>query len=264
MTSWNYVTGRSFKEAFIAADEEGRRALLARWRDLVEARSTASQVPLDAIPGNVLVDEDGELQLIDNEFHSDDPVEFVIERGLYWFAFGLARTTVPETWPGATTVRDVLDYLAGLLDLDLDDQRIERLVAAEARFQATVTTNYLGPEALASFATRLDEFLGQRLWDGPLGYRLHHRYDLEVKETARLREQVSGLQERIAAQTASIAELRERIRRLRGRLEKSKARLSHVRAKLDRAKGDLRAIRASRSYRLAAGLTNRTARLRRR
>jgi SAM-dependent methyltransferase len=264
MTSWNYIAGSSFKEAFIAAGEDGRRALLARWRDLVEARSTAARVPLDAIPGNILIDEDGELRLIDNEFHGDDSVQFVIDRGLYWFAQSLARSTAPETWPEGATVRDVVTYLFGLLDLELTGPRLESLLTGEARLQATVTTSFIGPNTLPTLNRHLHELLDQSLWDGPLGHRLHDRYDQEVAANAQLNAELAGLRAVIDRQRTTIKTLRERVARLRGRLEKSNARLTDVRTKLDRARDDLREIRASRYHRLASSLRSRAARLRHR
>jgi SAM-dependent methyltransferase len=264
MTAWSYIRGSSFKDAFVAADDEGRRALLARWRELVEARSTPDRVPLDAIPGNVLIDEDGELRLIDNEFHSDDSVDFVIERGLYWFAQSLARSTAPETWPGATTAGDLLVYLSEMLGLELVGPRLESLLAKEAQLQATVTTSFMGSDTVPSLVRHLHGLVDQDLWDGPLGYRLHDRYDHEVAANARLSAELVGLHAVIEHQQATIAALRDRVARLRERLAKNKARLDTVKTKLDRAKDDLREIRASRYHRLASGLKSQAARIRNR
>lgn len=262
MTSWGYVTGSSFKDAFIDADEDGRRALLTRWRELVETRSTGGRVPLDAIPGNILIDEDGELRLIDNEFHSDDPVEFVIERGLYWFAQSIARSTAPETWPEGASARNIVDYLFGLLGLELTGPRLESLLANEARFQAAVTTSFIGPDTLPSLNRHLHGLLDQSLWDGPLGHRLHDRYDQEVAANAQLNAELVGLHAVIDRQQMTITTLRERVSRLRSRLERSKTRLERVTAKLDSARSDLQEIRASRYRQLASGLKRRVFRLR--
>lgn len=264
MTSWSYIAGRSFKDAFLDADDEGRRSLLTRWRALVEERSTADRVPLDAIPGNILVDESGELRLIDNEYHSGDSADFVIERGLYWFAQSLIRSTAPERWPGVTTTRDVLSYLFDLLGLELDDQRLADLLAGEAQLQTTVTTSFIGPDAVASLTRHLHELLDQDLWDGPLGYRLHDRYDQEVAANARLHAELGELQTVIDNQRTTITTLQERVDRLRDRLEKSRARLDNVKTKLAGAKADLREIRASRYHRLASSLKTRAARIRNR
>lgn len=250
VTSWTYAPGRSFKDAFVSSDDEGRRALLRRWRELVEDHSAPGRVPLDAIPGNVLVGDDGALQLIDSEYHSDDTVEFVIERGLYWFAYALTRSTVPETWSGARTVRDLLGLLFELIGLELDDQRLERLLSGEAQLQATLTTTFLGPDAPASFKARLRELLDGELWDGPLGRRLHHRYDQEVAANKRLAEQVDSLQEVIATKSARIRALRRKVQRLHRRLNRSEASLVEAEAALDR-------IHTSRAYRLRASVGRR-------
>lgn len=264
MTSWAYVRGSSFKDAFIAADDEGRRALLTRWQALVDARSTTGRVPLDAIPGNILIDEAGELRLIDNEFHGDDSVEFVIGRGLYWFAQSLARSTPPEAWPEGATVREVLDYVFGLLGLELTGSRLESLLVGEAQLQATVTTSFMTSDTLPALNRHLHDLLEQSLWDGPLGYRLHDRYDQQVAANAQLNAELVGLHAVVERQQTTITTLRERIAQLRDRLDRSKARLTSVRAKLDRAKGDLREIRTSRYYQLASKLKSRATRIRNR
>ena len=146
--SWSYVAGSSFLDVFSAADDTGRRDLLQRWLDLVRAASTDDTVPLDALPSNVIITDGGVQRLIDSEFHDRAPIDRVIQRGLFWLAVNLGRTTTPETWSPARTIGDLCLQIAELAQVTVDAAALDRFLDHEAEFQVAVTTNHVGANAV--------------------------------------------------------------------------------------------------------------------
>lgn len=230
VNSWSYVSGSSFLDAFSPADETGRRELLSRWLDLVRAASTGDAVPLDALPSNVIITDNGDLQLIDSEFHERAPIERVIERGLFWLAVNLGRTTTPETWSPARTIGDLCLQIAALAQVDLDAAALDRFLDHEAEFQVSVTTNHVGPSAVADAASTLRKTRDTPLWHTQLGRRLHHQFDEAV--AARDRLQIT-----VEAQQTQVDELRKKLK-----ASKRQAR---------RAEQAAAKLRRSRTYRFA-------------
>ena len=198
VTSWEYVQGRGFAQVFARADDSTRRAMLLTWSDAVERTVDGGVVSLDAIPTNVIVGRDGVQQTIDSEFHAPGSPDVVIGRGLLWLARALARDTTPEQWAPAKTVKDVLTQIASLMDLTVDDAFLDRLLDAEARFQARVTINHLGTDAVEASRAGLREILDNELWDMPLGLRSYHALGTALKTQERLRAKVERQRKKIA------------------------------------------------------------------
>ena len=233
VSSWSYVAGSSFLDVFSAADDTGRRDLLQGWLDLVRATSTDDTVPLDALPSNVIITDGGEQRLIDSEFHDRAPIDRVIERGLFWLAVNLGRTTTPETWSPARTIGDLCLQIAELAQVTVDAAALDRFLDHEAEFQVAVTTNHVGPNAVADAATTLRKTRDTPLWHTQLGRRLHHQFD----EAVAARDVLQG---RVDSQEKQVADLRRA-------LEKSTV-------KARRADQALAKLKRSRTYRLADSL----------
>jgi len=250
MTSWPFREGQSFVRAFTSRDDEGRGRLLKEWQALLEA-AAGDRVPLDAIPTNVIVSDEG-LHLIDNEFKGEVPLEFVVERGLFWFAYALVRDTPPETWAPARTIGDLFVYLMGLLDLAVDEGSVSRLLDAEADLQLTLTINHTGPDAAEECRANLQAIFERNVWESPLGRRLHHVNDRaeEVKE---------ALVQKLARTQAELAQAQEQVRLQRSRIRSLRRRLDRRRSEAEKATNELQAVQHSRTYR-AAAVVSRTAR----
>ena len=98
---------RSWSEHFTAGqdvvelcsdDPSAVDKVLASWRDLLDDRAS---VPLDLVPHNLLVQADGSLALIDQEWPDAD-VERVRSRGAFLLASKLAGRSLPGAWPEPT------------------------------------------------------------------------------------------------------------------------------------------------------------------
>jgi len=222
VTSWGYVAGSSFLDAFSAADDTARRDLLRRWLELVRAACDRDTVPLDALPSNVIITTDGELQLIDNEFHDVSPVERVIERGLFWLAVNLGRTTTPETWSPARTIGDLCLQIAGLAQVPLDAPALDRFLEHEAEFQVVVTTNHVGPAAVADASATLRRTRDTPLWHTQLGRRLHHQFDEAIAARDRLQTTLESQEKQIDDLRRSLEDSRTKARRARRALTRLK------------------------------------------
>lgn len=269
VTSWRFVEGTSFPEAFVAADDAGRRTMLRRWRDLVETTVDGDTVSVDAIPTNVVVEPDGSLQLIDLEFYASGTADEVVERGLFWFAFSLLKDTPPEIWKPAATVGELYRQLAGLLDLDVDDASVDALLDREARFQAEVTVSPgRHDDVLGAKREAMERYRDTRVWDMTLGRRLHNYFDLQVADIARLESQRDKLIERNSRLVERNELLRERTKKLRARLDSqtrtAERKVESVERQKATAEQELSRITATRSYRVAASARRRVRRLLRR
>ncbi|WP_167006165.1 methyltransferase domain-containing protein [Mumia sp. ZJ430] len=270
MTSWPFRVGRSFAEVFVEGDEAERRDLLARWSRLVESTTVDGVVPLDAMPTNVIVADDGELQLIDNEFHTEGSVDRVVERGLFWFANSLLGDTPPEMWAPARTLGEVFVYLMGLLDRTVDDELASRVLDEEAELQVALTTNHTGPEALARCRESLQtNYYDRDVWDSALGRRLHNQYDVQVAREASLRDYIAAKQDELRAQQARITRQREKIASQRERITAQRAKVAAAREKaraqhekLEEVRAELRTLRASRTVRASAAVRRAARKLR--
>lgn len=270
MTSWRYVAGTSFLEAYASRDEPGRRALLRSWLDLV-ATTDGDVVSLDAIPTNLIVSGD-EVELIDSEFHDRAPVERVIHRGLFWLAVHLARSTNPERWAPAGTIGQLMQQLAELAQVPVDDEAVEAFLASEGAFQIALSTHYLGADASTDARTHLRKIYDTDIWDVPLGRRLHHEFDNLVKAQATLRTHYdAAINQRTELRTAldrAVEQRRLMQRKLdqtmvqndeqvdqlasqRQRLAELRRELKASRADLKRARGQLEEIRRSRAHQTA-------------
>ena len=270
-SGWDYAPGASFLETFYAADPAGRRDLLERWVELVRASVGRELVPLDAIPTNLIVSETGALQLIDSEFHDRVTFDRVVVRGLFWLAVHLAGSTPPEVWSPAGSVGELMAEIGASIGIEVDDDVVGRFLEDESLFQFTVSAHYLGPDGLTDTRDALTGIHRSRLWDMPLGKRLHHRYDESVAEQERLQVELRATaaeRDRLTVRYAKAAAARDRLR------EKTRVQRQQI-AELRRAAKDARAVsrrtaktlagyEASRGHRLVESLQREVTKVRRR
>lgn len=169
----DFVPGRPFEEVFADADDAGRRELVQRWMRLVKEAVDELGVPVDAIPQNVRIDPAGALQLIDVEFrsHEVEPAA-VIRRGILWLGVQLGSATAPEAWEPYGRIRELVVGLGRYADLPEDGSWLAPALAAEAAFQAEVTSRFAGDDAERSWREELERVLDTDLIAGRLGLRV--------------------------------------------------------------------------------------------
>ena len=94
----------------------------------------------DANFGNWIAATDGELRLIDQEWHlaGGADVELVAARALVFFAHTVIDKSVVHPFPPSADVAQLATTLGALCDTVLDPQLLERWQLAEAQFQAVV------------------------------------------------------------------------------------------------------------------------------
>ena len=94
----------------------------------------------DVLPFNIIVSPDGQYHSFDREWLLAEKLtpEYVLFRGLFWFAYGNIRH-FPALFRkyGFTTIRDFLSYSFNALDIDLD-QSIDEYIAFEQRMQQQI------------------------------------------------------------------------------------------------------------------------------
>lgn len=183
----DFVAGRNLAsaclDACLAGDEEALAYLLTMWvaaHPSIEPDDDGGQHPfrderttsllsgacLDLDLGNFVLDDDGGLHAIDEEWVLDGAVDrdLVLFRALWNFARLLVTTGRRHPWPIDKTVDDVALGLAQRAGVPADAETLARFRTAERTLQDEVTT-----ASAAEFDAYLDasrsvarEFLGRR------------------------------------------------------------------------------------------------------
>ena len=172
-----YCAGRDMIDVICdPASDPG--ALLGQWLALLDAAiATGEGTPIDLVPHNLVIDDDGVAHTIDIELISPDaPREEVVQRGLVWLADRVARRTPPDRWDGVESVRDLAIRFGQLLGLDAEGTWVDQAITAEAKVQAEVGVGAPRDTDRAAWLARREDDLRVRLSlplnDLPLGARL--------------------------------------------------------------------------------------------
>jgi len=202
-----YVRGAAdFVDAVAVADDEGRRALLAQWVDLV--RAAPAEQNLDVVPHNLLLDGKRRLVVIDREWrHRGFTHDDVIRRGILLLTLRLAEQTAPEQWP-VDTVEALARHLGAMVGLPEDGSWLPDALRREAELQAQVGVFEADDRGAAADALMqiLATQLGQLLRHMPLGERDHERvaradqFDAVAEELRLAREHIAWLDGTVAEQ----------------------------------------------------------------
>ncbi len=201
----------------LAAEPGRRRELLHAWAALVPDGEWA---PVDLVPHNVIVEPDGSLVVVDQEWwFRGYQRDCVLVRGLLWAAVRLALTTRPEAGAPPRTILDLVSELAEDVDLTLDDELLGRFLDAESQFQAAVNTSSVleadrrrrsVDDLRATFDTDLVQVRGGERFDLQWA-----RAVLELKHTD---EKLNAMRERVQVLERELAlSAPARARRLVGR-----------------------------------------------
>lgn len=155
-------TGHTSEQLALLACEDGEAAVaavLSRWREHLRvlesdaarpgdephpfrSRRTTRFLPADHLDVNLpnfVVEADGRLQYVDDEWRAPSPVDadLVCTRALWWFAVELVHRGVSHPWSPSASVDELTQSLAscaGQAPVDLDDLR-----TSEAALQAKVS-----------------------------------------------------------------------------------------------------------------------------
>ncbi|WP_046528778.1 SAM-dependent methyltransferase [Cellulomonas sp. FA1] len=211
------VPGAELLTALVEQPER-RGELLRAWIALLPA-DDLEWMPVDLVPHNVVVDDDGTLVAIDQEWQVRGyGRSSTIVRGLFLAALQIAQLTRPQAASPWVTVGDVVRGLASEAGVELDDAAVDAFVASESAFQSTVVS-LTGPDAPSRDRSARDL---RSMWDETLSaVRGGERFDLQWAEAtaqlsahddevAALRDEIAGLQDDVARRDESVAAERAR------------------------------------------------------
>jgi hypothetical protein len=223
-TQSHYETGRDLLDVIAEGGLAVAADYLTRWRRIIdETARTDSGTAIDLVPHNLIVDEHGELKVIDIELYDADmPVEAVVRRGVYWFANSVTRRSPPQRWQPHTTVGEVMTALGAFAGLPADGSWLELAIAEEAQLATRVRSGPPAGTDLAAWREHLEKHLRAtttlRLVDLNFGDRLPEHMQ---KTTARLKERDAELKrvkgELAKAKAALAATPKARAKRVVGR-----------------------------------------------
>jgi SAM-dependent methyltransferase len=224
--------GRPLDEVLAEADTAEVGRLLSAWVAMVEASADDPDgVALDLVPHNLLLQDDGTLTFVDDEWRSTAwTVPHVVARGLLWLSQRLAG--VPCAWHDRPSRRALLLELARLTGVEADDQWIAEAVRREAELQTELLRFGAGHDRHDNDVARTEEELRAML-ELPLVPVRYSTKDLFV-ERERDRQRV--------------AELSARSEDLQHQADEFAAENAAMRARLDRLEGSLpfRVLRSCR------------------
>jgi SAM-dependent methyltransferase len=170
-----WFAGSDFLEVAESCNDAELAALLLRWEAMLDLEAPAASV--DLVPHNLIVQDGGQLVMIDREWqHAGYTREDVIRRGVLLLALHLTERTPPERWSGKT-VEDVARHLGNMVGDACSGDWLDDTVVREAKLQleATLFTPRKGRRPLDDYAEILWDRLHQPLCDTELGRRDHQR-----------------------------------------------------------------------------------------
>ncbi|MCZ2812341.1 methyltransferase [Modestobacter sp. VKM Ac-2979] len=217
VTSGPILPGSSLVDEIAKGDVEFTRRALTEWRELVEASAAEPDgVAVDLVPHNLLVDEDGGLVHIDDEWRSTEwTVDEVVARGLIWLCERLS--TVPTPWQTRPSRRALLDELAALVDTHLDEERLSRTLHREAVLQTELLRCGRDDEAFAAEVERTEGELAGLL-DHPMS-PLRPKLGPLIAERDQARAEVAQLRSEAEQAQRLEAQLHDEVARTHAALE---------------------------------------------
>ncbi len=176
----DYEPGRDVLDVVGDGGLSAAQPLITAWLELLHVEAGKSEhVPMDLVPHNLVVDDDGGIRVIGLELVDDAmSVDAIIRRGVLWLANRVTRVAPPERFPPHRTVRDVTIALGRFAGLPDDGSWIDRALDEEVEVAMCVrtgpptgTTMHQWRDRIRSdFETILDRKLtglpvGERLWE---------------------------------------------------------------------------------------------------
>jgi len=203
-------SAQDFGEALAEADDDHIAPLLGTWLELV-ACNAGDAVLIDLIPQNLLIESDGTLVVIDQEWTTASGTwDEVRHRGLLRASMTLATATAPARWPGLATVRDVVRHVAALVGVEADQEWFGNALAVEARILEEVACPpYAGTvESVHDWwIEQINSQLDRALTDLPLGVRVSELLATTTLELAATQQELASYKEQVSSLTSRAEEL---------------------------------------------------------
>ena len=134
-----FVEGGDFIDGFVSADENGSRALVGQWVELVAEREKRGDLSFDCVPANIRIVSDGSLAVIDDEWRMDDvKADWVIRRGILLLALKFRGTGRRPSWVSKdSTPREIALLIGSWAGME-DRSWLDRTVDEESVLQAGI------------------------------------------------------------------------------------------------------------------------------
>ena len=157
------LPGRPLIDAIAHGDLDFTRRVLSEWRAMVADSARAEDgVAIDLVPHNLLIDDDGRLTFVDDEWHSVDwTADDVVARGLIWLCERLS--TVPTRWRDRPSRRALLNEFAELIDFAPPGDWTAAAMHREAVLQVQLLRRAPGDAGYEAEVARTEHELGQLL-----------------------------------------------------------------------------------------------------
>lgn len=211
------LPGRPLVDEIAAGDPAFTERVLREWRAMAEATAADGDgVAVDLVPHNLLVDDDGRLHYIDDEWRSPDwTADDVVGRGLIWLVERLSNR--PSAWQNRPSRRALLDELAALIGFGPDGDWRARVIHREAVLQVELLRRDREQDGFAAEVERTEQELA-RLLDLPMDPQRPKLGPL-LAEVARLSEEQRLAAEREAAVRADLLGLHNQLEAAHQELE---------------------------------------------
>ncbi|EYR64790.1 hypothetical protein N866_05240 [Actinotalea ferrariae CF5-4] len=197
----------------VLVDEPVRTpGLLRAWAALVPDVPWA---PVDLVPHNILVEQDGGLAVIDQEWEVEGyDRDCLLVRGLLWTAVGMAAASRREVHDPPRTIGQHMEELAAHLDLELTEDLLERFAAHEARFQSEVSaTATRSGDRRVDAAEDVRTIMAQDVTAVRGGARFDVQWQRARDDLRHAGDVLAEKDERIGALSAEVAAVRSRLDR---------------------------------------------------
>ena len=225
-----------------------------RWLAVLDAALASDPgSAVDALPHNIVVDDDDRLQPIDVEFSGVLMTrDQLVRRAIFTFAGRLVEMAAPERLAPALTTRDVMVELGKIVGLDADGDWIATTIEDEIAFLFELRPIPPGVDGEAqwrdSVRRRLQRGVDQQLRSTALGEHVWDEHYAAHVERLRLREQKGEL-------AVVIHELKEALSQARARARRAEAARAKAQAAAkaqQRAMANLPEVRVGRKVRTLA------------
>lgn len=157
------LPGRSLIDEIAKGDPAFVGPALRQWRAMVEdSAADPDGAAIDLVPHNLLVDDEGRLTFIDDEWRSTEwTADDVVARGLIWLCERLS--TVPSVWQTRPSRRALLGELADLIGFAPGGDWAAAALRREAVLQVEVLRRGRGQEGYDEEVARTETELASLL-----------------------------------------------------------------------------------------------------
>ena len=230
----DFETGRDLLDVVADGGLAAAEPLIAQWLGLLRTASDGEQhIPMDLVPHNLIVDEEGGVHVIDVELVDDRmDSDAVVRRGIFWLAERVTRAAPPTRWAPHRTVGEVMAALGALAGLPDDGSWIEQAIVEEVEVAVNVRPGPPTGTTMRQWRTELESDFrkvgARRLTGLPLGERL---WETHKRTTAAGKKTLAGKDAQATKLDNELTRLRAALARAQKDTRQAKAELKAVRAR---------------------------------